>query len=150
MNENLSTGPGKAIEPGHVVSDISRELVRLYSRTLGRGPTKARTTANTNTVIAVFHDTLTRAEMTLVEAGQVPTVMAGRQAIAEAMRVDASGIIESLTGRSVTAYVSGLDPKANVSAIVFILSPIDESGIVGVVPEGLNPGEGPSDGTPES
>jgi uncharacterized protein YbcI len=117
-------------QPGQTASAISRELVRLYSRKLGRGPTKARTTVNTNTVMVVFQETLTRSELTLLRAGQGTSVVATRLSMAEAMRSDATEIVESLTERTVTAYVPGLDVDANVAVLAFLLDPVPETGSV--------------------
>ncbi len=121
------------IEPRQVANTISREMVRLYSRRLGRGPTKARTTANTNMVMVVFQDTLTKSERTLIGAGKEDAVTSTRLSIAAAMRDEAVEIVEGLTRRTVTAYAPGLDPAADVSVVAFLLDPIPESGLVEVV-----------------
>jgi uncharacterized protein YbcI len=118
-------------------------MVQLYSRKLGRGPTKARIIANTNAVLVIFEDGLTKAEHTLINAGDADQVMRNRQRITEAMRLESTAIIESLTGRAVTAYLTGLDPEANVSATVFVLDTQPETGTVEVAEEEI---EVPSDG----
>src|SRR5262245_2379681 len=119
-------------EPREAARAITREMVQLFAHRIGRGPTKARTTANTNAVLIVFQDTLTRSEQTLLRAGNGASVLANRLSISEAMRSEATSIIEAHTRREVTAYTPGLDPDANVSTMVFLLDPIDESGLVEV------------------
>jgi uncharacterized protein YbcI len=129
--------------PRYAAKEIVREMVQLYSRKLGRGPTKARIIANTNAVLVIFEDGLTKSEHTLVGAGAVDQVMETRQRITEAMRLESTAIIESLTGRTVTAYLTGLDPEANVSATVFLLDTQPETGTVEVAEEEI---EAPPDG----
>jgi uncharacterized protein YbcI len=129
--------------PRYAAKEIVREMVQLYSRKLGRGPTKARIIANTNAILVIFEDGLTKSEHTLVGAGEVDQVLATRQRITEAMRLESTAIIESLTGRTVTAYLTGLDPEANVSVCVFVLDTQPETGTVEVAEEEIEapPGE---------
>jgi uncharacterized protein YbcI len=121
--------------PRFAAKEIVREMVKLYSRKLGRGPTKARIIANTNAVMVIFEDGLTKSEQTLIGAGDADQVMRNRQRVTEAMRLESTAIIESLTGRTVTAYLTGLDPEANVSATVFLLDTQPETGTVEVAEE---------------
>jgi uncharacterized protein YbcI len=121
--------------PRFAAKEIVREMVKLYSRKLGRGPTKARIIANTNAVMVIFEDGLTKSEQTLIGAGEADQVMRNRQRVTEAMRLESTAIIESLTGRTVTAYLTGLDPEANVSATVFLLDTQPETGTVEVAEE---------------
>jgi uncharacterized protein YbcI len=121
--------------PRYAAKEIVREMVKLYSRKLGRGPTKARIIANTNAVMVIFEDGLTKSEQTLIGAGEADQVMRNRQRVTEAMRLESTAIIESLTGRTVTAYLTGLDPEANVSATVFLLDTQPETGTVEVAEE---------------
>lgn len=121
--------------PRYAAKEIVREMVQLYSRKLGRGPTKARIIANTNAVMVIFEDGLTKSEQTLIGAGDADQVMRNRQRVTEAMRLESTAIIESLTGRTVTAYLTGLDPEANVSATVFLLDTQPETGTVEVAEE---------------
>ena len=78
------------VVPGLVSAEISRRMVRLYRDRLGRGPTKSRTTANVNTVMVAFEDTLTTAEQTLLREGKDEHVVSMRQALADTMREDAT------------------------------------------------------------
>jgi uncharacterized protein YbcI len=133
----MSKAPDAAEQeaPRYAAKEIVREMVQLYSRKLGRGPTKARIIANTNAVLVIFEDGLTKAEHTLLGAGDSDQVTRNRQRITEAMRLESTAIIESHTGRTVTAYLTGLDPEANVSATVFLLDTQPETGTVEVAEE---------------
>lgn len=99
------------IEPQHVVAEvarlgpiaskISREMVQLMARYTGRGPTRARTTVNSNIVAVVFEDTLTTAEKNLVAAGRADAVLETRRRFAALMRTDAVEIVARNAGREV-------------------------------------------------
>lgn len=111
---------------------ISNEMVRMLSRYTGRGPTKARTTLNSNVVVVVFHDALTRGELSLVAAGQLEAVHMMRRTFHELLRAEAIERVEEILGRAVTACLADVDPVANVAAILFVLDPVPESGRVEV------------------
>ena len=127
------------VVPGLVSAEISRKMVRLYRERLGRGPTKSRTTANVNTVMVAFEDTLTPRNRRCCVRARISTSMTyARQALADTMREDAIREIEELVGRKVKAYVSGLDPGANVAVLVFLLEPVKETGELGVTETDLD------------
>jgi uncharacterized protein YbcI len=120
------------LAPGEIASEISRSLVQLYAKRLGRGPTKTRAVATTNVVTVIFEDTLTRAEQTLIQAGHGDTVVETRQTLAKAIQDDATAAVESATNRRVASMVSGVDVEANVSVAVFVLDSVAETGQVGI------------------
>jgi uncharacterized protein YbcI len=132
---------GDRPQPGKTASSISRELVRLHSKRLGRGPTKARVITNTNIVTAIFEDSLTRSEHTLLSAGRDDAVLTARQTLDRAMRPEAISIVEALMHRTVKAHVAGVDVDANVSVMTFLLDPIEEEGTVGIAE--INTGDDP-------
>src|SRR5215217_319541 len=119
------------IERGRVAAEISRQMVQLLSRYTGRGPTRARTTLNTNLAVTVFHDALTKAELNLAAAGQTEAVHQMRRTFQTMMREQAIDAVEQTTGRVVLAHLSDIDPAANVAAEIFIFEPEPEDGIVG-------------------
>ena len=107
---------------------ISTHMVRLMSRYTGRGPTKARTTLNTNFATVVLDDTLTKAETNLVAAGEIESVLHQRRTFHRMMREEAVAAVEQETGRQVRAYLSDIAPEAAVGAHVFIFEPAQETG----------------------
>lgn len=135
----MSTGPeGKhsgpsprpvLTETGYSVAErISTQMVRLMSRYTGRGPTKARTTLNTNFATVVLDDTLTKAETNLVAAGEIESVLHQRRTFHRMMRAEAVAAVEHETGRKVRAYLSDIAPEAAVGAHDFIFEPAQETG----------------------
>jgi uncharacterized protein YbcI len=121
-------------ERNRLAAAISRQMVQLLSRHTGRGPTRARTTLNTNMAVTVFHDALTKAELNLTAAGQAEAVHHLRRTFQKMMREDAVEMVEQTTGRVVLSYLSDIDPDANVAAEIFIFEPKPEDGVVGTHP----------------
>jgi uncharacterized protein YbcI len=115
---------------------IARGMVRLLSEYTGRGPTRARTTVNTNMVAVVFEDTLTKAEVNLVAAGQLDSVHRMRRIFHDIMRDRAVEVVSEIMGRHVISFLSDVDPVANVSAAVFLLDVQRETGEVDVAESG--------------
>jgi uncharacterized protein YbcI len=111
---------------------ISTRMVQLMARYIGRGPTKARTTLNTNLVVVVLGEVMTKAEQSLAAVGQTSEVRASRNQLHELMREEAREIVEELTGRKVLSVLADLDPVSDCAAVVFILDPIAETGEVDV------------------
>jgi uncharacterized protein YbcI len=102
---------------------ISDGAVRLLHEYTGRGPTRSHTTINTNSVMIVLGDTLTKGERTLVESGKADRVLQVRHDFQMAMRDDLVALVEGATERNVVAFMSQnhIDPDAAVE--VFLLEP---------------------------
>lgn len=111
---------------------LANKMVRLYAKYIGRGPTKARTTVNTNVVLVVFGESMSRAEQNLVATGDDEAVRSMRRALERIMRPEAVAAVEETLGRKVSAFLSDIDTDANVAALVFVLEPEPESGRVQV------------------
>src|SRR4051812_47082232 len=88
----------RAVSPAALVSN---ELVRLVANYTGRGPTKARTTLNSNVAVVVFQDTLTRGEQQLVAAGQTEAVSRTRRSFHDVMREEAVRAVQEILSRKV-------------------------------------------------
>lgn len=115
-----------------VAARISRDMVRLVSQYVGRGPTKARTSLNTNFVLVVLEDSLTKGEGNLVAAGEQESVRSQRRTFQSLMRDEATAAVEEATGRRVRAFLSDFSPEAGISAQLFLLEPIAETARVAV------------------
>src|SRR3954451_16315002 len=105
-----------------VRAEISREMVRLYKDLFGRGPTKARTeVAGPDIVICSLENTFTPAERSLVEMGEYQRLRDTRLYFQSATSDKFTQIVERVTGRKVRAFISGLDPAADLCSEVFYL-----------------------------
>ena len=119
------SGPSTSFSPAATIADRMVQLTHQYT---GRGPTKARTTLNTNLVVVLFQDTLTKGEQNLVAAGQLEAVHSMRRTFSEVMGPEAIALVGDVLQREVVAFMSDMDPKANVAVMVFVLEPQFETG----------------------
>jgi uncharacterized protein YbcI len=104
--------------------DVSNEMVKLYKTQFGRGPTKVRTNwAGPDTLITTLENSLTPAERNLVAMGEHQRLRDMRTFFQYASESEFRGIVERLTGREVSAFVSGIDAARDVSSEVFYLKP---------------------------
>jgi uncharacterized protein YbcI len=113
-------------EPQHsgaLHAAISDAVVRITADYTGRGPTRARTTINGEWIFVTLSDTLTKGERKLAASGRAQFVRDTRKAFQDAMREDFVAEIETLTGRSVTAFLSDnhIDPDVGIEC--FNLAP---------------------------
>ncbi len=121
------TGPnGKPA--GTLAAAISNAVVGLLHDYTGRGPTRARTTIGADTVVVTLRDSLTKAERTLAERGQSTEVLAMRRAFQDTMRDDLVAAVESLTGRTVEAFLSDNLHEPDVAVEIFLMQPHDSDG----------------------
>jgi uncharacterized protein YbcI len=111
-----------------IVADVSREIVRIYSRFYGRGPTKAKTIFHGEVVVTVLEEIFTKAEEVLVNAGHFDRVRAQRQAFQDEMEPLFCEAVERVTGRKVRAFLSQVTSEG-VAAEVFVLVPVPETSI---------------------
>lgn len=109
---------------------ISREMVRLYKELFGRGPVRVRTEwAGGDTIVVVLEDTFTPAERNLAELGEHERLRDTRMFFQYASLSDFCAPVERLTGRTVRAFVSGIDTAtAGLSVELFILHPLGYNG----------------------
>ena len=108
---------------GAMHAAISDAVVRITADYTGRGPTRARTTINDEWVFVTLSDILTKGERKLAASGRAQFVRDTRKAFQDAMRDDFVTEIETLTGRSVTAFLSDnhIDPDVGIEC--FQLAP---------------------------
>jgi uncharacterized protein YbcI len=107
-----------------VLAEISREMVSLYKRQFGRGPTKARTNfAGPDIVITTLEETFTPAEQKLAEMGEHQRLRDTRLYFQHATEDDFRSVIERILGRKVRAFNSAVDTETDVCVEVFHLEP---------------------------
>ena len=102
---------------------ISDAVVHLLHEYTGRGPTGARTTIGPDSIVVTLRDSLTKAERTLACSGQALEVLAMRRAFQDMMREDLISAVQTLTGRSVEAFLSDNLHDPDVAVEVFLMSP---------------------------
>lgn len=106
---------------GELNAAVTREVVRIHTANLGRGPKKSFSFHNGNILITVMHEALTRAEQNLASSGEGEAVLRMRRLFQRTMREELTASVEKLTGRRVVALMSDnhLDPELAVE--VFML-----------------------------
>lgn len=104
---------------------ISNLTVRLLSQYTGRGPTKARTYFNTDLVTIVLQDTLTKAEVTLVDTGHGDMVLTARHTFQRVMGDELTAGVEEILGRKVHAFLSANSIDPDMAVETFILEPVE-------------------------
>jgi uncharacterized protein YbcI len=126
--EDPASGPGleslatnsKSHREGH--RQISRAMVSLFKEQVGRGPTHARTYANSDLVAVLLEDTLTPAEHSLANDDSETLVREIRRHFQGTLRDRAVEIVERELGdRVVKAFLSDSSVHPDYSIEVFLL-----------------------------
>lgn len=116
------------IEHG-TLSAISNEMVRIYKDQFGRGPTKTRTQwAGPDVLVVTLEQTFTPAEHKLRELGEHARLRELRLLFQYAEAVTFCEPVERLTGRTVRAFISGIDTEADLASEMFVLHPAGYDG----------------------
>jgi uncharacterized protein YbcI len=110
---------------GEITSQISNGAVQLLSEYTGRGPTKAHTILNRDSVTIILQDTLTKGERSLVAAERSEEVLRTRYAYQQVMREDLSELVERATDRTVIAFMSANNIDPDVAVEFFLLERVD-------------------------
>lgn len=111
---------------GSVSAAISNAVVQIMHEYTGRGPTKARTTVNVDSVLVVLGDTMTKAERNLVANGKSELVLEVRREFQAAMSADLVAKVEELTARRVTAFMSANHIDPDMGCEIFVLEPLQD------------------------
>jgi uncharacterized protein YbcI len=112
---------------GAVSAEISTAAVRILAEYTGRGPTKAHTVINRDSVLILLGDTLTKGERSLAGKGMSDHVRETRRLYQRAMREDLIAVVEKHTGRRVIAFMSDNHIEPDVAAEVFVLDSSPET-----------------------
>jgi uncharacterized protein YbcI len=109
---------------GLMMVELSNAMVQLYKELFGRGPTKARTSyAGPDLLVATLENSLTRIERTMADKGEHERVRDLRMHFQYMSEDDFVRIVEQITGRTVRAFVSGVDTRRDISSELFYLQP---------------------------
>lgn len=104
---------------------ISAALVELYAAFYDHERTTATTYINDNVVVCILEDILSTGESEQIAEGSSAEVIDGRIAFQKGAQDEFTAAIESLTGRSVTAFLSANQTSPGVACELFFLeSPV--------------------------
>lgn len=110
---------------GEISARISTGAVQLLSEYTGRGPTKAHTILNKDSVTIILRNLLTKGERSLVAADKGDEVLRSRYAYQQVMRVDLSELVERAVDRKVIAFLSANHLDPDVAVEFFLLESSD-------------------------
>jgi uncharacterized protein YbcI len=105
---------------GAIVATLSREIVGIYSRFHGRGPTKAKTLWQNGIVVCVLEDVFTRSEQILIDGDRFDQVREHRQALHETIEPLLRAVVEGATECRVEACLGQVSPEGT-AAETFVL-----------------------------
>ena len=106
-----------------VTAQVSDALVRLLAERAGHGARSAWTTLDQDLIVCVLEDLLTTGERNLVEHGERETVLYTRRAFQDMIETDAVQVVQEITGRTVTAFMSMNHIDPDLAVEVFVLAP---------------------------
>jgi len=131
MDTNVSQDGIPGGRQGIEAAELSNAMVRLYKEQFGRGPTKAQTTfATPDLVICTLEQSMTPAERNLVAMGEHQALRDTRMLFQHASNREFVQTVEAITGRTVRAFVSGIDTDEDVCSEVFYLQPLADRPVV--------------------
>jgi uncharacterized protein YbcI len=117
-----TTQPG-----GRLLTDLSNAMVALHKEQFGRGPTGVRTHfAGPDMFVSVLEDALLPAERALVEMGEHQRVRETRLFMQVATSDRFIEVIERISGRKVTSFVSASDPARGIVIETCLFEPLDD------------------------
>lgn len=123
MSREQPKGPDGTLSGGELNAAVTREIVRIHTAAIGRGPKKSYSFHSGDTMITVMLEVLTRAERNLVSFGEGDTVLAVRRLSHRAMADEMKAEVERLTNRKVVAFMSDNHIDPDMAIEVFILDP---------------------------
>jgi uncharacterized protein YbcI len=106
---------------GELNAALTREVVRIHTANLGRGPNKSFTFHNGNVVVTVLQDVLTKAEQNLAANHHGEAVLSMRDLFQRTMADEMTESVERLTGREVIACMGANHLSPDMAVEVFIL-----------------------------
>jgi uncharacterized protein YbcI len=108
---------------GELNAAVTREVVRIHTAAIGRGPKKSYSFHSGETIVVVLLEVLTHAERNLVSYGEGESVLAMRRLTQRAMAAEMKAAVARLTGRKVVGLLSDNQLEPDMAVEVFILDP---------------------------
>jgi uncharacterized protein YbcI len=118
--------PEENITRGSRAAEISNRAVQVLHDYTGRGPTRAHTLINRDSVLILLGDTLTKGERTLAANGKAQFVLDMRHHFQMAMREDLIAVVEKTMERKVVVFMSDNHIDPDMAAEVFALEPVSD------------------------
>jgi uncharacterized protein YbcI len=113
----------RRLSGGALNAALANEVGKLIADFTGRGAQRSRAFLYQDVVVCVLEDAATNAERNLVSAGKADLVRLQRDALQRAMGPQLIAVVERLTHRTVSTFMSGTDEAGASSVEAFVLEP---------------------------
>ena len=120
MSEQRDGKREERLSGGELNAAVTREVVRIHTAAIGRGPRKSYSFYNGDTLVTVLLEVLTKAEQNLLAYDEGEAVLAMRRLSQRAMTEELKAAVARLTGREVIAFLydNHLDPDMAIQVFV--------------------------------
>jgi uncharacterized protein YbcI len=116
---------------GELLSAISTNIVKILREHYGRGPMRAKTYVLDDLIVCVLKNGFTAIEQTMVDTGSPERVVAMRREFQEMIGDRYRHLIENLSGRKVTAFLSQAHIEPDITIEAFLLDrPLEGYGAI--------------------
>jgi uncharacterized protein YbcI len=116
---------------GEMLSAISTRIVGLLRENYGRGPMRAKTYVLDDLVVCVLRNGFIPIEETMMQSGKQDQVLEMRRDFQKMMGLRYKEVVEELTGRRVTAFLSQAHVEPDITLEIFLLeTPLEGFGAV--------------------
>jgi uncharacterized protein YbcI len=106
--------------------EISKAMMRVYREQFGREPGRAHSHYIGSDAITCFlRGTLTRAERRLSTLDEHQRLRDMRMVFQYSAEDEFRTAVEEITGRTVIAFISGIDTRTDIASEIFLLEPLD-------------------------
>ncbi len=128
----------RPLSGGSLLAAISTSIVKLVREHYGRGPIKAKTYALDDIIVVVMRGSgFTPLEKTIMDSGEPDRVVAMREDFQRVMADRYKQTIETLTGRTVLAFLSQAHVEPDITMeIFFVDGPLEGFGAVEITAPG--------------
>jgi uncharacterized protein YbcI len=109
------------LKGGELNAALASAIVGIHTNHLGRGPSSASAFHHDDVAAVVMRDVLSGVERTLCRTGSARAVTDMRRLYQETMEADFTIAVERLTGRRVTAFISGNNADPDIAVELFVL-----------------------------
>lgn len=121
MNDERDEPREERLSGGELNAAVTREVVRIHTAAIGRGPRKSYSFHNGDTLVTVLLEVLTRAERNLAAYGEGEAVLRMRRLSQRAMTKDLKAAVSGLTGCAVTALMYDTHLNPDMAIQIFVL-----------------------------
>jgi uncharacterized protein YbcI len=106
------------------LAEISTAMMRVYSEQFGREPARAHSHyVGTDSIACFLRGTLTRAERRLTTLDEHQRLRDMRMLFQYSAEDEFRLAVEEITGRTVIAFISGIDTKSDIASEIFMFEP---------------------------